>query len=566
MTTSLPRQAVAPKHVQKRRATSSSPSKSTGSKKTKALDVTNSDADQRRPISATTFGIEFELILAFHEDILQMILSDYNIEAEILKTFDADQHGQLLGEYGNLFPSNHSHNFGRQYPSWGLHVPDTDAIFETNHYHQKYPTSLLENGVLRRYVMEPLLIAKHYLDNQNLPCNTVGWAQSDGETPVEDYPNQPDNILIRNSALDYTKWTLTNDDTLIGALKSQITSHLSTKDIEQDTCSSWDSHGIELISPIFTLAKKDEALGQIANYLRALDSAHSTILPSVWASTHVHIGFDYKNPSDISTPLFQHLAYILLLHENLITKCFPRSRSGIMIDEPKTSSELAMPSDPEEATAKDEQHVLSMEAKYTGIDNVESNLEYFRDQTGLDPSTTTQQGRTMEDHIFQEHASIFSLIRLLQKSDPHRNQAGEYDAPRFRGYIYNFANLWAFAEGVTTHKPTKPTVEFRQHDCTTEPGVVKHWIIFLEALVRVAEEKSLQTTKFNSKTELDTTKPYSVQQRDKYPTRERSSHSWAYDNMYQFCSRFLGLDKEEATYWQGRFDLHKDDRPVMTSE
>ncbi|KAK5064432.1 hypothetical protein LTR84_000265 [Exophiala bonariae] len=558
---------VASNHTQKRRATSSSPPQSMESKKTTTLDVTSLNADQKRPICATTFGIEFELILAFHEDMLKTTLSDYNIEAKIRKTFEYEKHAELLGQYGNLFLSNHSHNFDRQYPSWALQVPKTDAILETNHYHLKYPTSLQKSDVLRRYVMEPLLIAKRGLDINALPCNAVGWAQSNGQTSVEVYPNQLENILIRNTSLDYTKWTLTNDDTLIGALKSQITSYLSKKNINKDSWSSWDSHGIELISPIFTLTKKDEALEQIGKYLKALDSTQLTILPSVWASTHVHIGFDYSSASHISTPLFQHLAYILLLHEDLISKCFPKSRSGIIAKEPKTPTEPITPFDSEDATANDEQRVLSMEAKYTGIDNVESNLEHFCDQTGVDLNSTEQQDNTMEDHIFQEQCSIFSLIRLLQKCDPHKSQEfGEWDAPRFRGYIYNFANLWAFAEGGTNDKPAKPTVEFRQHDCTTEPGVIKHWIIFLEALIRVAEEKSLETTKFYSKTQLDMTKPYSAQQRDKYPTREGSSYSWAYDNMYQFCARFLGLDKEEATYWQGRFDLHKDDRPMRNSE
>lgn len=571
MATTLPEQGGAsnnntsPKRTHKRQGSPSSPTKSPGSKKAKTLNAT-SKGDQERAFCVTTFGIEFELIFAFHENLLETILSEYNIEADIVKTLEYDQHQQLLGEYGNLFTSNHSHNFGRQYPSWGLQVPVTDAILATNHYRQKYPTSLSEDVALRRYVMEPLLIAKRCLDNKKLPCNVVGWPQSHGSDPVEDYPDQAEDILIRNSHLDYTKWTLTNDDTLIGALKSQVESHLSTQGVSQEPSPHWDSHGIELITPIFTLSKKDEALEQIEKYLAALGDSQSTILPSVWASTHVHIGFDYKASRDISTPLFQHLAYILLLHEDLISKCFPRSRSGITTHVSEVISEPIGQSELEDEAAREDQYVLDMEATYTGIDNVESNLEYFCDQTGVDLNNSPQQGQAIEDHIFQDQGSIFGLIRQLQKSDPHQNAESEYDAPRFRGYIYNFANLWAFAENMPSTKPIKPTVEFRQHDCTTEPGVGKHWIIFLEALVRVADEKSSQTTKYNSKALLDASKPYSAQQRDKYPSREGGGHSWAYDDIDRFCTRFLGLEKEEAKYWQGRFDLHAEDRPVRSDQ
>lgn len=559
---------LSPKRPHKRQGSPSSPTKSPESKRAKTLNVASKE-DQKRGFCATTFGIEFELIFVFDESVLETILSDYNIEADILKTLEHDQHQQLLGEYGNLFTSNHSHNFGRQYPSWGLQVPVTDAILATNHYRQKYPTSLSEDVALRRYVMEPLLIAKRCLDNNGLPCNVVGWPQSHGSDPVEVYPDQAEDILIRNSHLDYTKWTLTNDDTLIGALKSQVESHLWIQGVSQESSPQWDSHGIELITPIFPLSEKGEALEEIEKYLAALGSSQSTILPSVWASTHVHIGFDYKIPRDISTPLFQHLAYILLLHEDLISKCFPRSRSGITTQEIEVTPEPVEPvdqSESEDAAAREDQYVLDTEATYTGIDNVESNLEYFCDQTGVDLSSPPQQGQAIEDYIFQDQGSIFGLIRQLQKSDPHQNAESEYDAPRFRGYIYNFANLWAFAENMPSTKPIKPTVEFRQHDCTTEPGVVNHWIIFLEALVRAADEKSSQTTKYYSKALLDTSKPYSAQQRDKYPSRDGGGQWWAYDDMDRFCTRFLGLEKEEATYWQKRFDLHANDRPVRSAQ
>lgn len=589
MSTSLPgqggsfRNPTAPRQTRKRDGGSSSPTSPPRIKRSKAANSAEAEEPKMRSARATTFGIEFELILAFHEDLLKQVLSDYHIEADIVKTLTHTQHSELLGEAGNMFDSNRSHYFRNQYPSWGLRVPSTDVIFNTLHFRQKFPTGLSGNGyAVRRYVMEPLLIAKNCLESMKMTCNVIGWTQSDISSPGNHevarlvYPDQPSNVLIRNSLVDYGEWTLTNDDTLIGALKSQVQSCLSKKGISEETWHLWDSHGVELISPIFTLAKKDEALQDIEKYLQALSNSQSAILPSVWASTHVHIGFNFENSSDISTPLFQHLAYILLLHEDLISKCFPRSRSGIKIEE-QTAEEPSLPPldeddepfdpdqgfDPSPLTAEEEteianDHVLATEAKYTGIGNVESNLQYFRDQIGLIATSSRANGQTIENSIFKEQGDIFSLIELLQRPDNHQHR----DGPRFRGYIYNFANLWAFATNETNWKPIKPTVEFRQHDCTTDAGVVKHWIIFLEALVRVAEKMPFQTTRYNSKTQLDTSKTYSAQQRDKYPSGEGIGRSWPYDNMYRFCISFLGLGKEEAIYWQGRYDLHADDRPV----
>lgn len=588
MATSVVGQGIAPQNAsascntRKRDPLSSSSAGSFEIKRPKSINATKSKENTTRSGRATTFGIEFELTFAFHEDLLEQILSDYRVEAEIIKTLSTSQHSDLLGEAGNLFESNRSHNFRSQYPSWGLQVPSTDVIFNTLHFRQKFPTTLSANRyAVRRYVMEPLFIAKERFQHMKLPCNVVGWAQSDLSNPGNHelsrlaYPDQPENILIRNIALDYSQWTVTNDDTLIGALESQLRSRLSEQGISEKIWPLWDSHGIELISPIFTLAKKDEALLQIEKYLKALSSDQSMVLPSVWASTHAHIGFDFKDSNDISTPSFQHLIYILLLHEDLISRCFPRSRSGIKIKEPIPEEPSIPPFDdddesfdpdeefdppkltPEEEAEIINDQVLAAESKYTGIGNVESNLQYFRGQTRLGAHGSLGAALEIENSIFTEHDDIFGLIKKIQRPDSNQNENG----PRFRGYIYNFANLWAFAKNETNWKPIKPTIEFRQHDCTTDADSVKHWIIFLEALVRVAEQKSSQTTKYNSKTQLDISKTYSAQQRDKYPSGEAIGRSWPYDNMYRFCVSFLGLDKEEATYWQGRYDLHANDRP-----
>jgi hypothetical protein len=130
--------------------------------------------------------------------------------------------------------------------------------------------------------------------------------------------------------------------------------------------------------------------------------------------------------------------------------------------------------------------------------------------------------------------------------------------------MYNFANLWALAKGETPWKPIKPTIEFRQHACTLDVEVVRHWVTLLEAIVKVAAKKAAQSTQHNNLTALDPTRSFAEREASKYPVLSSSSLPWPCETMNDFCVRFLGLDDEEGYYWQARYEQFKDDRPHQT--
>jgi hypothetical protein len=522
-------------------------------------------------VRASHFGIELEFVLGFREDTLKTVLSDHNIDADIVKRLTSNEHASLL----SIDPMQPAYDSRHRYPSFALHVPEDDIICNRN-LHLGMFANKFSNGRqwLRRYVMEPLLVARKCLRAAMLDSNVTGWISLDRQYPKDptkaeiQFSKEGKDIMIRRSVVDYTKWTLTNDHTLVGALRGQMIDNLSSKGLPVDQFSKWDSTGVELISPVFELEHKEDAFAQIQQYLAALNGEDVLVMESVWASTHVHIGFNFDKPEDMPMLLLQHLAYILVLHEDLLSNCHPRSRCGAEPPSPQADvGEVGndqsdfedfdpdAPSPPrspspteEELDRENEKAVLDWEAQYTGFGNVESNAEYFRQQV-LHNITARNQPCVIRDNIFKEGGSIFDLVKLLQKPDT------KDQSHRHRGYMYNFANLWALAKNETPWKPIKPTVEFRQHACTTDVGAIRHWVTLLEAIVRVAERKAA-STKQHSGILLDATSTYAEREASKYP-----SVSWPFQSMSEFCVRLLDLDADEGQYWEERYERYKDDRP-----
>jgi hypothetical protein len=450
--------------------------------------------------------------------------------------------------------------------------------------------SCMSNGKqwLRRYVMEPLLIARECFDHAKLDTNVVGWVEPDPQRRNDPgsaripYPDQEDGIVLRKSAVDYTKWTLTNDHTLVGALRTQLAEHLLERQTSEEEVTDWDSAGIELISPTFELEKKDEAISQVGMYLDALDGERCTILESVWTSTHVHFGFNFVKPTDMPILLLQHLAYILVLHEDLLSQCHPRSRCGAQVKKADTQEpevdmmddgeidfdedfdpdapwpESPPPPTEEELGMENEAVVLGFEAEFTGVGNVDSNAQYLRSRL---PSHDQQsQEIAIREWIFQEDGDIFDLVELLQRPKDPSDPQGH----RHRGYMYNFANLWALARNDTPWKPIKPTVEFRQHAGTRDAETVGHWVTLVEAIVKTAERKANQQTPSSSSGSLGTSTTFAKREASKYPSATTTALPWPCESMRDFCV-FLGLDEMEGEYWQGRFERYKDDRPRQST-
>ncbi|KIW72105.1 hypothetical protein PV04_00325 [Phialophora macrospora] len=557
-----------PKHTRSASTASSRPI----SKRPKSA-ISLKEAGPKSSVHATTFGIELEFVFAFKEDLLKHVISKYNLGADIIKTLAADEHQLVVAteQVANGVPVP-AYDCRTRTPSWALHVPETDLTCQMKQFKgMGFVRSNNEKMWIRRYVMEPLLIAKNLLDRKDLDTNVVGWVEphpqhtDDVEAATITFPDGDGadaSIMLRKANADYTKWTLTNDHTLVGALPSQLHDYLRDQGVSEDDLTNWDSYGMELISPIFNFDKKNEAFAELGRYVQALRGEDTSALESVWASAHVHVGFNFDHPTDMPLLLLQHLAYILVLHEDLISKCHPRSRCGVPIPQkefeepevgafeedkdfdPDNSEPPPLPTE-DELEQENEEAVLAFEAAYTGAhpgaENVSSNARYLR------KIVTMQSLLDMKDVIFKQSGNIFGLVDVLQHQDEKGNTS--------RGYMYNFANLVNLARNETSWKSIKPTIEFRQHACTTDPAVLEHWVTLLEAIVRKADD--------NASTEVAEAmmeKTYSEREVSKYaPSTDETT--WPYQDMKAFCTEFLGLNEQEGGYWQGRFNTFKDDRP-----
>ena len=523
-------------------------------------------------LPASTFGVELELVLAFNEDQLEYILSKYNIDAEIVRDPTEYEHGQLMTTDRSDPICSHQKRF--LYPSWALHVTDEDLTSRKRLDLDMFCTRRTNGrSRLRRCIMEPLLIAKDRLDEGGLPVNAVGWAGTNTHSGTNKTQNVPfpteastdETVMLTKAKLDYSRWSLTNDHTLPGVLRSQLERHLTGRNVHEDAHPSWDSYGMELVSPIFELQKKQEAFTEIGRYLEAVNGDSTSLLESIWGSIHVHIGWEIETAEDMPVLSLQHLAYILVLHEDLLSKCHPRSRSGVplaeeVIEEPKIEDfdedepfDPNRPWDPPRAPTKEEldqdneKLVLQFEKEYTGAfpgaENILSNARHLHRQ--LARQSPRVGNREIGNAIFKQDGTIVDLAGLLQ-----HEKAGKL----YSGYMYNFANLVNVARNTTNWKSLKPTVEFRQHACSLDAAAVGHWVTLLEGNVRKAEDNAACVV------EDDGGWTYAEREVGKYVACN-GEVDWAYRGMGRFCTEFLGLNEDEGVYWQGRFDRYEADRP-----
>jgi hypothetical protein len=300
----------------------------------------------RQLAAAIKFGIEFELVLAFHETALN-VMKEEGIILDIIRDHGHSKQYDLLSH--ELKEKNRAFAGRILWPSWLVKVPDDDAAISNDAVRG---TSQLEfDGMyVRRYVMEPLLLVKGALATAGLNnVQVIGWtdktharwhcltceATKGKDITPEHYTtksgNYENDVLLRSMEVSYDKWTLTNDYTIVPVRRSELEMRLAERGI-RGASKSWDSYGLELITRIMRFDWLEESFDEIGIYLSALKAKqYVDVLKSVWATAHVHIGFDAETKADLSHRFFQHVAFMLLCYERLITLCFPRRCSGAVL-------------------------------------------------------------------------------------------------------------------------------------------------------------------------------------------------------------------------------------------
>ena len=376
----------------------------------------------------------------------------------------------------------------------------------------------------RRYVMEPLLIAQQALAKAGLiNVQVIGWTdhshtkwhclecQGNRNMEQDHYTTKYDaygtDILLRSMVVDYSKCMLTNDYTLVPVRRTELENRLIERGIS-DTSTSWDSYGLELVTRIMRLDQFEESFSEIRDYLSVLKAQeHVDVLESVWATAHVHIGFNAEKKEDLSHNFFQHVAYLLLCYERLIILCFPRRCSGAPVhrsepteveDQQDTTddSEQPLPEWDEEAgdesairaaeIESNDEAVKKMEEEYTCDEGIQSNYKYVCERLApkLQKAPSEIMWYDIRDAIFSGEDNMVQLMRYMQKPAKFGVQYGR----RYRGYMVKWCNIYTIWTAQAGFKTFKPTLEFRQHPCTTDANEIKHWVLLLQAVMVLAQK------------------------------------------------------------------------------
>jgi hypothetical protein len=497
-------------------------------------------APDMAPKLATTFGIEFECVLAFHESELYRVLEENNIVATVRKDLLREEHTALLGDR-----KRDSHRRSH-FPSWGLDVPADDLAID------KLP--MYSYGRLRPYFVEPLLIAQNVLKSGQCPTNVIGYT-APGPPIVHSGP-QDNAVLLRHKDIDYDQWTLTYDWSIPGATNSELSQNVSHR-IDELNRREWDSWGIELVTRKFNYTQKKEAFEEISHYLSTLKGDQSrnwAAFESVWAGTHVHVGLDIQAPKEISQPkimrFLQHLAYILISYEELLSQLHPIHRSSDGRDHHTnraTSPTMRLEGETEDAQA--ERTARAAAAAHRSHKELGSNAEFVAASAQRAKGAEMLAWSDMRDILFQEKLRIDPFIEMLQDSSAAGTRTD-------RAFFVNFANLSNYRFSETKDKPIKPTIEFRQHACSLDADEMQHWVNLLFAIMRVAEARVAQTTKFRSRDAVDEKASFAEREGSKY----RINGQWHRSTIEEFCgSDLLDLDRVECEYWKRRYEMYKRD-------
>ncbi|EXJ94789.1 hypothetical protein A1O1_03187 [Capronia coronata CBS 617.96] len=231
-------------------------------------------------------------------------------------------------------------------------------------------------------------------------------------------------------------------------------------------------------------------------------------------------------------PVLQHLAYLLVQFEELITALHPIERRCTT-----KTTELS----------KDNTGVGKTAPVMIG-----SNLMGLQRSPNICQPLTAEDLQRAATKIFSARMTPKRLAQLMCTT--YMNWPHDKHAPR-RYKIVNFERLICEQDAQTVPL----TVEFRQHAGTLDFKEVAHWVHFVLSLVRAAERMALRSTPTSPSSpksphtvakqlEMHLEMPFPKQQRNKYKIRchkLRDEYARLFD--------LLDFDRHTRHYWTERF-------------
>ena len=313
---------------------------------------------------------------------------------------------------------------------------------------------------------------------------------------------------------DYSVWQITLDLTARLVHPDTVNTYLPAEfKVAEEGLGSWTHEGVELVSRILDApdvplgVSQPESLLEVEKYLHAL--RNDPAMPfRIWSNTpytglHVHIGRPPKDGKNIQIPLkiLQHLSFLLIQYEDVISSLHPFTRRGGC----NTAASYA-------------DQVSRM---------IDTNLCSFIELGHTCGERTLISSLTeIRNTLFANNMTDKKLSRLMSK-DCMTNKTD------VRTKFVNFQRI---------DRRSTATVEFRQHQGTLSPDAVSQWVLFLIALMRLAEKWS-QTQEGPAQRTPMTAYPTAVNSPPRGKAVELLDH--------------LSLDAESRSYWLARFDKYK---------
>ncbi|GAB7342734.1 hypothetical protein MBLNU457_g0881t1 [Dothideomycetes sp. NU457] len=248
-----------------------------------------------------TFGLELEMVLGFHHDLLRRQL-DKSPDKSSWKVVTQPGYLKRQSTQGTMYHT-------RQYQAWALHNPSATNIADTVALVDgKDPTV---RSAHQAYLEEPLEIARDILQ------------------PA--LPNVAVHSDLQNKQSDFSTWTLVRDPSIDSLTRQQLSDTFDRDELLPSRTQDWDSYGIELVSPV--MSSTAQATVDLAAALSTLHSGgtnpHHDVMTTTQCGLHVHIGT--RTGCALPLPVLQHLAFLHLVYEHELDRLLPlhrRSTSG----------------------------------------------------------------------------------------------------------------------------------------------------------------------------------------------------------------------------------------------
>ncbi|KAF8854418.1 hypothetical protein BDZ45DRAFT_747561 [Acephala macrosclerotiorum] len=247
-----------------------------------------SEADAKMEDLSLTWGVEMELIFAFHESEIMHEIVDEPIGNRLPNTSEKDLPYELRAR-DSLWSSRAQITEGRTQPYF------TRCTFMAcpNRAYNSWGTrnsNDIPPQQVNPYYYEPLEIVRKHLS-----ANTQGL----------DYEVFEDIIPLQDKTDEFynakRRWLVTSDPGVVGVGSENITRWLPSR-VMRDGADDWDSYGIELNSPVFNTSS-DQGKNEIAQ-----------------CGLHVHV----QAPESLA--VLKKLALVLVVYEQEIALMHPQCR------------------------------------------------------------------------------------------------------------------------------------------------------------------------------------------------------------------------------------------------